>query len=74
MITDINTAGNRADYDMEQVTEAMRGKGVPFYRIRRITGYLSGDLKRFNNAKKAEVADRVEHPIETDCLLECLVE
>lgn len=28
---------------------------VPFQRIRRITGYLVGDLSRFNNAKRAEV-------------------
>lgn len=32
-----------------------------FARIRRITGYLSGTLDRFNNAKKAEVRDRVKH-------------
>ncbi len=34
---------------------------VPFQRIRRITGYLVGDLKRFNNAKYSEVMDRVKH-------------
>lgn len=33
----------------------------PFQRIRRITGYLVGTLDRFNNGKKAEVADRVHH-------------
>lgn len=33
----------------------------PFERIRRITGYLVGTLDRFNNAKKAEVLDRVKH-------------
>lgn len=32
-----------------------------FNRIRRITGYLVGDLNRFNNAKLAEVKDRVKH-------------
>ena len=32
---------------------------IPFDRIRRITGYLVGTLDRFNNAKKAEVEDRV---------------
>lgn len=38
------------------------GDGVGFERIRRITGYLSGDyLSRFNNAKLAEVEDRVKH-------------
>ncbi len=32
-----------------------------FERIRRITGYLVGTLDRFNDAKKAEVRDRVKH-------------
>ena len=34
---------------------------VPFQRIRRITGYLVGDLDRFNDAKLSEVEDRVTH-------------
>jgi anaerobic ribonucleoside-triphosphate reductase len=34
---------------------------MPFERIRRITGYLVGTLDRFNNAKRAEVADRIKH-------------
>ncbi len=38
---------------------------VPFQRIRRITGYLVGTLDRFNNAKRAEVNDRVKHGTET---------
>ena len=33
----------------------------PFERIRRITGYLVGTLDRFNDAKRAEVGDRVKH-------------
>ena len=39
----------------------MVGEGVGFERIRRITGSLVGTLDRFNNAKRAEVADRVKH-------------
>ena len=39
------------------------GKGVRFERIRRITGYLVGTLDRWNNAKKAEERDRVQHSI-----------
>ena len=35
----------------------------PFERIRRITGYLVGTLDRFNDAKRAEVEDRVKHGI-----------
>lgn len=38
--------------------------GVGFERIRRITGYLVGTVDRFNNAKRAEVDDRVKHVIE----------
>lgn len=34
---------------------------VKFQRIRRITGYLVGDVSRWNNAKTAELADRVKH-------------
>ena len=37
------------------------GEGVKFERIRRITGYLVGTVDRFNNAKRAEVEDRVKH-------------
>lgn len=37
------------------------GEGVRFERIRRITGYLVGTMDRFNDAKKAEVNDRVKH-------------
>ncbi len=38
------------------------GKGK-FERIRRITGYLVGTLDSFNNAKRAEVDDRVKHSV-----------
>ena len=51
---DINVDGEYVDlnYTFED---------VPFERIRRITGYLVGTVDRFNNAKKAEVKDRVKH-------------
>ena len=45
------------------VSEQMRGKDVPFDRIRRITGYLVGSLDRFNTAKRSEVSDRVKHNV-----------
>ncbi len=35
--------------------------GIPFERIRRITGYLVGTVDRFNDGKKAEEQDRVKH-------------
>lgn len=37
------------------------GEDVKFERIRRITGYLVGDANRWNNGKKAELAERVKH-------------
>ena len=40
---------------------------VPFVRIRRITGYLVGTVDRFNNAKRAEVEDRVKHSVVDTC-------
>ncbi len=43
---------------------------VPFERIRRITGYLVGTVDRFNDAKRAEVQDRVKHSLDCGCSLE----
>lgn len=43
---------------------------VSFERIRRITGYLVGTMDNWNNAKRAEEADRVKH--ETSSELETL--
>ena len=40
------------------------GKGK-FERIRRITGYLVGTLDSFNDAKLAEVRDRVKHSVDS---------
>jgi len=34
---------------------------IPFCRYRRITGYLVGDMDRWNDAKRAEEKDRVKH-------------
>ena len=34
---------------------------LKFARIRRITGYLTGTVDRWNDAKKAELRDRVKH-------------
>ena len=39
------------------------GRGVPFQRIRRITGYLVGTMDKWNDAKKAEERDRVKHSL-----------
>ena len=47
--------------------EERLGKGRMFDRIRRITGYLVGTFEKWNNAKKAEEADRVMHNIDFTC-------
>ncbi len=47
--------------DGEMVDLEYRLCGVPFERIRRITGYLVGTLERWNDAKRAEERDRVKH-------------
>jgi len=41
--------------------EKVVGEGIGFERIRRVTGYLAGDVSRFNNGKRAEERDRVKH-------------
>ena len=50
----------------------MIGEGVGFERIRRITGYLVGTLDRFNDAKRAEVEDRVKHTLADESGMERL--
>lgn len=37
------------------------GEGIGFQRLRRITGYLVGDVSRWNNGKYSELKDRVKH-------------
>lgn len=47
--------------DGAYVELAYHTRPEPFSRIRRITGYLVGDMSRWNNAKRAEEHDRVKH-------------
>ena len=60
LAVDINIDGDYVDLEYQYDSE-------PFERIRWITGYLVGTLDRFNNAKKAEVLDRVTHELTDDC-------
>lgn len=46
-------------FDVKYISE-----GRKFERIRRITGYLTGDLTSWNDAKKAEEVERVKHEFE----------
>ena len=39
-------------------------RGKRFERVRRITGYLTGDLNTWNDAKRAEESERVKHDVE----------
>ena len=43
--------------------DGMVGEGVKFERVRRITGYLTGDISRWNAGKVAELNDRVKHNV-----------
>ena len=59
---------NNNKVNVQNDAQMMVGEGVGFERIRRITGYLVGTLDRFNNAKRAEVEDRVKHDVPcTEC-------
>lgn len=67
-IEDLEKTHNRAvksitvkDLGNGECKEFVTWHPVGFQRIRRITGYLVGDLSRFNDAKLAEVHDRVKH-------------
>ncbi len=46
-----------------EFSEHIRGKGVDFDRIRRITGYLVGTMDRWNEGKRSEEHDRVKHGV-----------
>lgn len=61
------------DREIESITITVDGDYVdckthfvpdrPFDRIRRITGYLVPNLKKWNDGKRAEERDRVKHNI-----------
>lgn len=53
-----NSSNNR-----EAITEEETGigAGIKFQRLRRITGYLVGTIDRWNDGKRAELADRIKH-------------
>lgn len=46
--------------DCSHLNECL-GEGVGFQRLRRITGYLVGDVSRWNDAKRSELDDRTTH-------------
>jgi len=52
-----------AEHTYEQTNDGL-GEGIGFQRLRRITGYLVGDVSRWNNGKYAELMDREKHDLE----------
>ena len=46
---------------LQNAKEQGIGEGIGFQRLRRITGYLVGDISRWNNGKYSELKDRVKH-------------
>ena len=57
-ISAVNIKPDPDDPDFVIVTATERR---PIERIRRITGYLTGSVDRWNNAKQAELKDRTTH-------------
>ena len=67
----VDYVAQRVNYPVKSVTVTQCDDGLvdldyelntpKFERIRRITGYLTGTLDRWNNAKQAEERDRVKH-------------
>lgn len=49
--------------DMKYVLENKPEANLPIQRLRRITGYIVPNLERWNDGKRAELADRVKHGI-----------
>ena len=47
-----------------KVVNGIVGEGVGFERLRRITGYLTGNLSCWNDAKRSEEKDRLKHSVE----------
>ena len=56
-------SGITIEVDGDYVNLTYEFEQLPFERIRRITGYLVGTVDRFNDAKKAELNDRVKHSL-----------
>ena len=51
------------EFEGEDVKIETHKHSTPFVRLRRITGYLTTTLDRWNDAKRAEEHDRVKHSV-----------
>lgn len=56
-----NLRGIKCETDGDYVNITYNVREMKFNRLRRITGYLVGDMSRWNNAKRKEEGDRVKH-------------
>lgn len=56
-----NLRGIKCEADGDFVNITYNVREMKFTRLRRITGYLVGDMNRWNNAKRKEEGDRVKH-------------
>lgn len=54
-------SGEKDKQEQEQYDKKKFGEGIKFERIRRITGYLVGDVSRWNDGKLKELQDREKH-------------
>ena len=57
ILTELNISIN--DNDNVELKYTFRNQ--PIARIRRVCGYLTGTIDSWNNAKQAELRDRVKH-------------
>ena len=57
ILTELNISIN--DNDNVELEYTFRNQ--PIARIRRVCGYLTGTIDSWNNAKQAELRDRVKH-------------
>ena len=58
------TSATFTRFDADHSKQVFTCERVPFNRLRRITGYLVGSTDRWNNAKRAELNDRVKNGME----------
>ena len=59
VLTELNI--NIDDNDNDNVELIYTFHNQPIARVRRVCGYLTGTIDSWNNAKQAELRDRVKH-------------
>lgn len=67
-VVELKLTGDETDPEYVNLDYVLKNKddnNIKFDRIRRITGYLV-TMTRANNAKTAEINDRIKHGIEDD--------